>query len=705
MKTINELLNPPSRPYYYYNGIKTYLTTVQDQLLLIFNDFIDTQEKLSTLKSLDKEVGNFIPEISDGLIKDKYLLINLDRVQKDDQLLNTTFPLSELETVSPVYLIPNSTARLALTNQIFIDIKGRFSEKDLTQLYDEYGIIDSQPYGANIFLLTIKQNDKLDALDIANAFYESGYCESAEPNFFRALQSFAFNPNDPYFPYEWHIPKIGADDAWCWTTGANISIGIMDVGINTAHPDLQSNIQGTYDPTGQPLGADGHGTLCAGAAAAIGNNGIGVAGVAYSGRLFQLRIGYNPSTDPNNNNFYSTDAWVVGAVNYAINNNIAIVSCSFSLGSPSSTLNTRFTAYANSARGGLGGIALAATGNDGSNQFIGYPASHPDVLAVGASDFNDSRASFSNWGAGLDFLSPGVFIPTTRYDGGYDTSFSGTSAACPIAAGAVALMLSVNPNLTRTQVRNALASSCDKVGGYTYITYVFEPSSICQEAGYGRINIDNYFKSFFGISDPYLFCGSQQQYQLSNLPAGLSVTWASTNPNLPVNSTGLVTNSTGVPGRTLLTASLSNPCMEPREKIIVSGSFPEEVYAIYQGFDPLNVPWISGNNPNESLPVNNNSVVMGLPCAIYFGYAPSIGKSTLNPPDETNFWMDYQGWNITNNGVTNVEVISVPPTWDYFWVNPSWFAFNTTGDASGTVVVRLQLPCGLTDVYFNIIGI
>lgn len=707
MMKLSELLNPISKRYYYYNGAKVYLNLVPDQILITFRDIQNQDQKTSILKTIDVSDSIFLNDTNQEMISDKYLLITLNRATAFEFSTSVTLDQPEIESVSSVFYekLPNS--KMALTNQVFIEIKKNNGLNDLANLFKAYQVTEHENYGNNIYLLTLANSDSFDSLDAANAFYESGYCEFAEPNFFRSVQTSSFTPNDPYYFYQWHLPKIGADNAWCWTTGQNVTIGIMDVGTNTGHPDLQANFQGSYDPTGLPLGTDGHGTPCTGCALAVGNNNIGVTGVAYSARLHQIRIGYNPSSNPNNSTFNSIDAWVVGGINYAINNNIQIVSASISLGSPSSTVDSRITTYANTSRGGLGGIMLAATGNDSSSQFIGYPASHPDVLAVGASDLSDVRASFSNYGGNVDFVAPGVLITTTKYDGGYETAFGGTSAACPIAAGAVGLMLAVNPGLSRLQVRAEMAKSCDKIGPYQYFQVAYEPSDRTQEVGFGRVNINNFFKTFYGITGDSFFCGSQSQYEISHLPSGLSTTWSSSNSNLPIGSTGLVTNPSGLAGRTILTAAISNPCVEPREKVIVAGSFPEEVWASVQNPNlPLDVTWAGGNNSNQTLSVQNNTVVISeFPSFISFGYAPYIGKSTLFPPDLNSYSYNNQGWTLDNNGVSNVQIISAPSTWQASVVNNNSIWVKTSGDASGTLVVSVQLPCGPTQVTFYIVGV
>lgn len=412
-----------------------------------------------------------------------------------------------------------------------------------------------------------------------------------------------------------------------------------------------------------------------------------------------MRIGYNPTTNPNHDSIQSLDSWKIGAMDYAIQNKIDIINASIDVGNPSSTLDAKINAFTSNGRNGKGGIMLAATGNDGSASYMGYPARHANVMAVGASDWSDSRANFSNYGGYVEFLAPGVLVPSTSYTGGYG-EYSGTSIASPVASGCAALILAANPNLTRIQLRDAMDFSCDKTGPDFY--YPSGPEGRLVEYGYGRINVNNYFLSFRGIQGPSLFCGSQSQYTVPNLPSGLTVAWNSNNAALPISASGLVTNPSGQPGRTILTATISNACVEPRQKIIVAGSYIPETYAV--SASPSNImakQWANGNNSAYKLRVKNNNPYY--PDVISFGYAPSVGLSTLNPPNLSTFYADDQGWKDSNNGVTAIQVISAPSTWITYPSGNSLLV-NTTGNASGTIEVKLTLPCGSVNVKFYIDG-
>ncbi len=160
------------------------------------------------------------------------------------------------------------------------------------------------------------------------------------------------------------------------------------------------------------------------------------------------------------------------------------------------------TAYTN-ARNGKGIAMFFSSGNEEDPSGPIWPGELSQVIAVNATSMCDERKNSSdcsgetwsgNWGNGLDFSAPGVKISTTDMtgvngfsSGHYYTSFNGTSAACPNAAAVGALVLSVRPDLTAEDVRNVIARTCDKVGGYGYDS-LFYNGTWSNELGYGRVN-------------------------------------------------------------------------------------------------------------------------------------------------------------------------------------------------------------------------
>ncbi|MCB0636364.1 MAG: S8 family serine peptidase, partial [Lewinella sp.] len=314
------------------------------------------------------------------------------------------------------------------------------------------------------------------------------------------------------------------DEAWTLTTGSpDIRVAVLDVGVDLLHPDLIDNLLPGYDATGQGSAGnadtlDAHGTACAGLIGAMANNGEGIAGVAYGARLLPVRVAYTPPWDEAEL-YLST--WIYNGMSWAWQTGQAdVLSNSWGGGPPSSLMATSLANAVTQGRDGLGSVVLFAAGNE-NNEMVSYPAAYPEAIAVGAMNYCNERKSptscdgsswgatgqgGSNYGAMLDVMAPGVHIVTTDLRGphGYNSSdtpevypfnsdyagyYSGTSAACPFAAGVAALILSANQYITAAEVRAILESTCDKVGEYDYVETEGRPHGDWHvEMGYGRIN-------------------------------------------------------------------------------------------------------------------------------------------------------------------------------------------------------------------------
>jgi subtilisin len=268
----------------------------------------------------------------------------------------------------------------------------------------------------------------------------------------------------------WGVTKIGADKVWTSTPnsqGDGIKVAVIDTGINYNHPDLDGNYLGgvNYVTTGaSPLDDNGHGSHCAGIIAAE-DDGTGVVGVAPKAHLYAVKV-----LDSTGSGYTSN---VVAGINWAIANGMNVIS--MSLGSPyTSTLLQ--TACNNAQAAGI--VVVAASGNDGRAS-ISYPARYSSVIAVGAVDSSNVRPSWSNYGAELAVVAPGVAVYSTVLSTSYAT-YSGTSMATPHVAGTAALIMAsgaTNENawysygLTNndgiwspSDVRNVLTYTADDLG-------------------------------------------------------------------------------------------------------------------------------------------------------------------------------------------------------------------------------------------------
>ncbi len=311
----------------------------------------------------------------------------------------------------------------------------------------------------------LKVDEKADLARLIRAFKSSPYVEYAEPNYI----AHAFTtPNDPYWSSQWGMTKIEAPSAWDITTGSNsVVIAIVDTGVDLFHPDLSGKLVSGYDfvnDDSNPQDDYGHGTHVAGIAAARTNNGTGVAGLSWGAKIMPVKV-----LDNNGSGGYED---VASGIIYAANNGADIINLSLGGAAPSSVLEDAVEyAYA------LGYVVVAATGNE--NSTVSYPARYPEVIAVAATDSNDQRASFSNYGPEVDVAAPGVSIRSTYWWGGSTYGWlSGTSQASPHVAGLAALIWSVSPGLNNTQVESIIKQTAKDLGAAGRDNYY----------GFGRIN-------------------------------------------------------------------------------------------------------------------------------------------------------------------------------------------------------------------------
>jgi hypothetical protein len=321
-----------------------------------------------------------------------------------------------------------------------------------------------------------------------------------EPNYvYRTVTT----PNDPEFSRLWGLQNTGqtggipgadidATLAWDVFTGSDVLVAITDTGIDWTHPDLAANVfvnpgeiagngidddhNGFIDDVrgwdfvnhdNDPRDDHGHGTHVSGTVGAIGNNGIGVAGVNWHVKILPLKF-----LDAGGS---GTTADAVTAIDYAVSMGARVISASWGGGGPSEALRLSIE-----AAGNAGVLFVAAAGNAGQNNdfFPNYPSNFdlPNIIAVAATDHFDRLASFSNYGAtSVDLAAPGVDIFST-YPGGY-TYLSGTSMATPHVTGALALIMGRYPDIGAADAKDLLLRSVDVL-----------PSLAGQVATGGRLN-------------------------------------------------------------------------------------------------------------------------------------------------------------------------------------------------------------------------
>ena len=268
---------------------------------------------------------------------------------------------------------------------------------------------------------------------------------------------------------------VDAPEAWNISTGnPNVTIAIVDTGVDYTHPDLGPNVVSGYDfgsgdPDPFPQGND-HGTHVAGIAGAVGNNDFGVAGVSWQSRLMPLKV-YDPA-DPLGFEIVTGD--VVNAFSFARDAGVEVIN--MSLGGPKSQVlsdaidsasGTLFVVSAGNDQRDVDDPLVNALGGDRAQQ---WPCEHsaPNIICVAATNHRDELASsFSSWGAtSVDLAAPGASILSTTLAGAttYSGPFafkSGTSMATPMVAGTAALIFGLYPGVSVAEVKNSILGSVD----------------------------------------------------------------------------------------------------------------------------------------------------------------------------------------------------------------------------------------------------
>jgi len=301
--------------------------------------------------------------------------------------------------------------------------------------------------------------------------------------------------NDPFYGSLWGMEMIQAPQAWDHAQGEGVIVAIVDTGIQYTHEDLAANMwinpgeiaNNGIDDDGNgfiddmhgwdfvnsdndPWDGHYHGTHVAGTVAAVGNNGIGVVGVAPQAKLMALK-GLSDTGSG-----WSTD--LAAGIEYAALNGASVINNSWGCSSecPSNPVVEEAVRTAH----GLNVMIVFAAGNSNADTSLRSPNNMWEVVSVASSTSSDSKSSFSNWGTMIDVIAPRSSVYST-YPGNSYTYLSGTSMASPHVAGLAALIISSDPTLSNEEVRTVIRSTADEFGDPGFDIY----------GGHGRINAYN----------------------------------------------------------------------------------------------------------------------------------------------------------------------------------------------------------------------
>lgn len=337
-----------------------------------------------------------------------------------------------------------------------------------------------------IYLVKVKEGTEIENCEIYTRMPGVVY---AEPNY---LQHICVSPDDPDYVQQWSLPKIESEAAWNIQTGSSdVIVAVVDTGIDYVHEDLDANIwhnpeeipdnaidddgngyvddvigwdfvdasggaagEDYEDPDNDPMDRQGHGTHLAGIVGAVTNNEIGISGVAWNCKIMPVRAGYK--TPSGKGVLESDDA--AQAIVYAAENGAKVINLSWGDNQKSSLIEDAIRFAADQ-----GAFICAAAGNENTSDLL-YPAAldNSSVMAIGATDSQDEKALFSNYGAWVDVSAPGVAIYSTYLNNSY-ASMSGTSMATPHVAGLAALLFSQFSGLSPPGIKARIMRSVDHI--------------------------------------------------------------------------------------------------------------------------------------------------------------------------------------------------------------------------------------------------
>jgi subtilisin family serine protease len=409
------------------------------------------------------------------------------------------------------------------TDLIIVQFKPNATPAQITALFSDNAVVKVEQRKRRTKQYLVQVSSPADAITIARRWCDVDYVSWAQVNWLREARK-KLIPNDARFDEQWYLHNTGqggglpnrdvyAERAWDITTGhPSVVIAILDDGFDLLHPDLMANVfsnaaeifNGQDSDTNEyiddvfgwdfvdntndvsPKGdTDNHGTVSAGFACAVGNNGAEIASLAYGCRFLPLRVageGLVGDIDWINSMDYAASLADVISIGYFIDP---------TPGNLQALRNALVT-----GRDGLGCVVVAALGNDGVlRRYSSDAAAAPEVISVSAVSNYDRKSWFADYGPAVDVVAPGgggsfALLTTDRIgSNGYDsTSYclaDGTSASAPITAGLAALMVAQHPTWSGLEVRQAIEASCDRIDS---VAHPYDTNGWNDYYGFGRIN-------------------------------------------------------------------------------------------------------------------------------------------------------------------------------------------------------------------------
>lgn len=288
----------------------------------------------------------------------------------------------------------------------------------------------------------------------------------------------AMPTEDPGRDLQWGLNRLQAEDIWHRSTGEGVTVAVIDTGVKASHPDLRGRVIGGYNALtrkkGKPEDNNGHGTFLAGMISGT-VNGSGIEGLAPNARIMPIKVldsdGIGDSDD------------IARGIIWAVDHGADVINMSFAADT-SNTVEAEAVDYARGA-----GVAMVAAGGNEGMKLSMYPAAYPGVLGVGAVDFDNNRATFSNSGPHIDVVAPGQGIVSSSIKRKY-TWQSGTSMSTAYVSALAALAASYAPGAGGEPLLQQIIATARDIGpaGADSETGagMVDPASLFEQLGSGR---------------------------------------------------------------------------------------------------------------------------------------------------------------------------------------------------------------------------
>ena len=499
--------------YYHMNGEPQYLLQKYDEIAIPHSENI---EVLRTLKFNGIDFSEMVKEVVFDARNFRAFKIKNGEFDRKNWIMARNFLAKHGVAAWPVLTYHATNAPIVLDGTMNLVFTKYTSKEEQERILETYGL-EVVEIDEDMNFYTVSLPAGTDPFAVANSLFERQLVKWAQPNWLWHMVPLSTTPNDTYFSKQWHLTQINAPEAWDTETadGKDVRIAIVDTGVDFSHPDLNiltslgkdyvGNLGG--QPNTKNNGNDHrgvpHGTACAGLAAAKTNNGAGVAATCWGCPIIPIRL--------ISDNYYqsASASEYKDALKYAVNSGAWVVSNSWgaqdcqtdNIGNcikcvtvMADNNSLEGVAYGRTnGRDGKGTIFLWAAGNSHCNTNMNNFLKNNDFLTISALAQNGTLEDYSNYGAEID-LAAGAGNNTTditgtsygyaynnqetldKNQGDYTSGMSGTSAATPVAAGAVALMLAANPALDISGAMNCIKSSARR------------PSTSCTEGGWTMQN-------------------------------------------------------------------------------------------------------------------------------------------------------------------------------------------------------------------------